>query len=52
MLNKELALSNIIANQALEGVTFSDEKIERCKAILDGEITGDEAVAQIIKNIT
>lgn len=51
MSNKELALRNVIANQALEGLVMTDDEIQRAGAILDGDLSIDDAVAEIHREL-
>ena len=51
IVDKELALENIIADQALEGLTLTEEEIARSRAILAGELTAEEAIAQIHRRL-
>ena len=48
MMDKDLALRNAIANQELEGLVVPPEEIERARKVINGEITADEAAAQIV----
>lgn len=47
MTDKELALRNVIANQALEGLEMTADEIERSRAILAGDLSIDDAVAEV-----
>ena len=47
MIDKNLALRNIIANQALEGQQMTPSEISRAKAILDARLSVGQAIADI-----
>ncbi len=51
MIDKELALRNVIANHALEGLEMSSSEIARSRVILDGELSIDDAVAEIHREL-
>ena len=51
MTDKELALRNVIATQALEGLDMTADEIERSRAILDGELSIEDAVAEIHREL-
>ena len=51
MTDKELALRNVIANQALEGLEMTADEIERSRAILSGNLSIDGAVAEIHREL-
>ncbi len=45
MTNKtKKAFNNAIASARMEGLTFTDEKIELIRQIVDGEITVEEVI--------
>ncbi|MBL4571601.1 MAG: antitoxin VbhA family protein [Gammaproteobacteria bacterium] len=44
---EERQISNVIANATLEGLKFSDQQIVRLRAMAYGEMTIDEAIAEI-----
>ena len=45
----ERDLQSIIGSFAIEDITLDDEQIARCRAILSGEVDGDEVVAQLFE---
>lgn len=47
MTDKELALRNVIANQALEGLTLPARTVEQVKAVADGKLDVEEAIAEL-----
>ena len=51
MTDKGLALRNVIANQALEGLDMTADEIERSRAILAGDLSIDDAVAEIHREL-
>ncbi len=51
MIDKELALRNVIAAHALEGLIMTDEEIERGRQIVDGELSIDEGIAEIHREL-
>jgi hypothetical protein len=51
MIDKELALRNVIANQALSGLEMTEEEIARSRAILDGDLRIEEAVDEIHREL-
>ena len=50
-VDKELALRNVIANQAPEGLVMTPDEIERSPAILEGDLSIDDAVAEIYREL-
>ena len=48
MTNKtKKAFNNAIASARMEGLTFTDEKIELIRQIVDGEITVEEVIRRL-----
>ena len=45
----ERDLESIIGSFAIEDITLDDEQFARCRAILSGEVDGDEVVAQLFE---
>ena len=45
---KEKIIANVNGTMALEGMPLTDEDKQRIKDILDGKITTEEAIQQII----
>lgn len=45
----EERLNSIIASMNYEGLTVTEEDIEDCKKILNGEISADESCLKIIR---
>ena len=41
------AFNNAIASARMEGLTFTDEKIELIRQIVDGEITVEEVIRRL-----
>jgi len=45
----ERDLESIIGSFAIEDITLDDEQIARCRAILSGDVDGEEIVAQLFE---
>ena len=50
-LSIEDRLSIVQANSRLEGVELSAEALNRCRKVMEGKLTADEAIKQIVKEI-
>jgi hypothetical protein len=46
MVTTTQAMRNALASARMEGLTFTDEKIELIRQIVDGEITVEEVIGR------
>lgn len=49
MIKAEERLNSIIASMNYEGLTVSEEDIQDCRKILNGELSADESCLKIIR---
>ena len=47
MIDKELALRNVIGTMAIEGIQLADEDIQGVRQIIDGEVDVESAIAKV-----
>ena len=47
MIDKELALRNVIGTMATEGIQLADEDIQGVRQIIDGEVDVESAIAKV-----